>query len=38
MMANGRLPEHELSKQLVTMHQQLRRLAGASSATAVTTG
>jgi myo-inositol-1-phosphate synthase len=38
MMANGRPPEHELSKQLITMQQQLRRWAGASSATAVSTG
>jgi myo-inositol-1-phosphate synthase len=38
MMANGRPPEHELSKQLITMQQQLRRWSGASSATAVSTG
>jgi len=38
MMGNGRTPEHELSKQLITMQQQLRRWAGASSATAVSTG
>ena len=38
MMANGRPPEHELSKQLITMQQQLRRWAGASSATPVSAG
>jgi myo-inositol-1-phosphate synthase len=33
MTSNGKPAEHELSKQLITLQQQLRRLAGISSAT-----